>query len=41
MHPVVDGAAEKHEKHTHNKEDDTKSHLPPLMHSRPHHPDAG
>ena len=41
MHPVVDSAAEKHEKHTHNKEDDTKSHLPPLMHSRPHHPDAG
>lgn len=41
MHPVVDSAAEKHEKHTHYKEDDTKSHLPPLMHSRPHHPDAG
>jgi len=40
VYPVVDGAAEKHEEHADDKENNAKCHLPAFMHGRPHHPDA-
>lgn len=39
--PVVHGAAEEHEEHTHDEEDGAKGPLPAFIDGRPHHPDGG
>jgi hypothetical protein len=36
--PVVNGAAEEHQKHSHYKKDDAHCHLPALPYSRPDNP---
>lgn len=40
IHPMINGATEKHEKHTRQEKDDTERHLPADAGGKPHHPDG-
>ena len=39
-HPMINGAAEKHEEHAEKKANDSESHLPANIGSEPHQPDG-
>jgi hypothetical protein len=40
LDPVIDGAAEEHQEHSHNKKDNAHGHLPACLNGRPDNPNG-